>query len=284
MRNPFVAAVILAMVLATATSAAAQTPSCDKLPQDQKAVAQSILQSQHPYDCCDGTILECLKQKKVCALAYRLAENICKKVAAGKDKQTIERALSRRARSMMPQKPAKIDLTQVPVAGDPVAPVVLVEYACARCPYCSRITPKLYEAVTKGHLKGKVRLYFKPFPIRGHEYSKETGLGFVAAAKLGKFWPFLLTSYEHFDDFCIKKQTDWAVEAGMEAAAFNELVADPVTRTLLVESKKEGIVNKVDATPTFFINGRKYMGEVTLEEVVDVLEEAYDKARGKEYR
>ncbi len=284
MRNSFTAVMTLAMLLVVAGSAAAQTPSCDKLPQDKKALARSILQSQHPYDCCDGTILECLKQKKVCSLAHRLAENICTKVAAGQNKQTIERELSRRARSMMPQKQVKIDLTHAPMAGEPSSPVILVEYACARCPYCSRMTPKLYDAVTKGRLKGKVRLYFRPFPIRGHEFSKETGLGFIAAIKLGRFWPFILHSYKHFDDFCIKKQTEWAVEAGMDAGAFNELLADPVTRTLLVESKKEGIVNKVDATPTFFIDGRKFMGEATLEELVDVLEEAYDKAKGKQYR
>jgi protein-disulfide isomerase len=269
------------LLLAMTRLAAAQTPTCDKLSKEQKAVAVALLSSEHLYDCCDDTVSACLKKKPVCALAYRLAENICRQVAEGQDKQKISRSLSRRARSMMPQKKAEIDLTGVPMAGEAGAPITLVEYACARCPYCSKITPTLYDAITKGKLKGKVKLYFKPFPIRGHEYSKETGLGFVAATKLGKFWEFLLYSYEHFDDFCVLKQSDWAEHVGMDRTAFDAAVADPVTRTLLVDSKKEGIVNKVDATPTFFLNGRKYVGDINLKELVDVLEEEYDRVKGK---
>jgi protein-disulfide isomerase len=258
----------------------AQTPACDKLKGDQKELANELLQSQHPYDCCDDTIANCLKEKPPCALAYRLAENICQRIAMKQDAATIKRALSRRARSVLPGSKAKIDLQGVPMVGDPKAPIVVVEYACARCPYCSKITPKLYDAVEKGPLKGKVKLYFKPFPIRSHEYSKETGLGFVAAAKLGHFWEFLLYTYEYFDSFCIAKQGEWAEAAGMEPAEFERLVADPTTRKLLVDSKKEGILNKVDATPTFFINGQKFVGDHTFEEVTDVIEEFYDNARG----
>lgn len=181
-------------------------------------------------------------------------------------------------------KKAQIDLKDASGVGKADAPVILVEYACARCPYCAKITPKIYEAVKKGPLAGKVRFYFKTFPIRGHEYSKETGLGFVAAHRQGKFWEFLLLAYERFDAFCIKKQVDWAEEAGMDPARFSELVASPDVRAQLVESKKEGIVNGVDATPTFFINGRKFVGELAIEELIDVLEEEFDRASGVTHR
>jgi protein-disulfide isomerase len=276
--------IVFASFWLAAGGVSAQTPTCDKLPKDKKALAKALLDSQHPYDCCDDTISACLKKKPVCNLAYRLAENICRRVADNQDKQKIMRGLSRRARSMMPQKKVTIGLAGLPVAGDPKSPITAVEYACARCPYCSKLTPKLYEAVTEGRLKGKVKLYFKPFPIRSHEYSKESGLAYVAAAKLGEFWAFMLYSYEHFDSFCVMKQTDWAEAVGMDRAAFEAAMADPVTRSLLVESKKEGIVNGVDATPTIFIDGRKFVGDMSYEEVVDVLEEAYDKAQGKTYR
>jgi len=185
---------------------------------------------------------------------------------------------------MMPGKKAEIDLKDLPVIGDPGAPVTVVEYACARCPYCSKITPKLYEAITKGALKGKVKLYFKIFPIRGHPYSKETGLGFMAALEMGRFWEFLLLSYERFDVFCVDKQLEWAEDAGMDPAAFKKLVSDPGIRKRVVASKKEGIVNKVEATPTFFINGRKFYGDMNPDEMIDVIEEEYDRVKGIEYR
>ena len=265
-------------------AAYAQTPTCDKLEGKQKELAQELLVSQHPYDCCDSTLIECLKEKPVCALVWRLAENICRRVADKEDKDKITRGLSRRARSMMEGKQAKIDLTGVPAIGEQEAPVILVEYACARCPFCAKITPSLHESVTAGVLKGKVKMYFKIFPIRGHPYSKETALGFIVAAEMGRFWEFLLHSYEHFDRFCIKKHLDWAEAAGMEKKAFEKLVADPRVRDRVVASKKEGIVNKVEATPTFFINGRKYFGDMNIDEMIDVLEEEYDRIKGIEYR
>jgi hypothetical protein len=273
-----------AIVSSISLTSFAQTPTCDKLKGTNKQLAGEILASQHPYDCCDDTIAKCLKKKPVCALAYRLAENVCRRVMNGEDKSKITRGISKRARTMLSKGKATIDLHDAPMAGDPKAPITLVEYACARCPYCGKITPKLHAAVTKGHLKEEVKLYFKTFPIRSHEYSKETGFGFIAAHKLGRFWEFLNYSYEHFDVFCIKKQAEWAAAAGMDPKKFEEIVADPVTRNLLVSSKKEGIVNKVDATPTFFINGRKYEGDINFDELVDVLEEEHDRLTKKKYR
>ena len=282
MRSAIFACFVGVLFSIIAPPAHAQTAECDKLSGEQRKAAQEILASQHPYDCCDDTIAACLKQKTVCALAVRLANNICRRIAKKQPKQQIVRALSRRARTMLQSgTKAKIDLAGLPVAGDPKAPVTLVEYACARCPYCGKTTPEIYDAVVSGRLKGKVKLYFKIFPIRSHEFSKETGLGFMAAVKLGRFWPFLLHSYKHFHDFCVLKQADWAMSAGMEREAFEQTVADPVTRELLVNSKKEGIVNKVDATPTFFINGRKYMAEINAEELIDVLEEEYERGNGR---
>jgi protein-disulfide isomerase len=178
---------------------------------------------------------------------------------------------------MLPtRKPARIDLTASPVAGNPDSPVELVVYACARCPFCAKIIPALYEEILRGSLKGKARLYFKVFPIRGHADSKEAGLGFVAAARIGAFWPFMIYSYENFEDFCVDRQAKWAEKLGLAPQVFEETMNDPETRNMLVESKKEGLRNEVDATPTFFINQRKYVGDLELEELIDVLEEEHE--------
>jgi protein-disulfide isomerase len=265
--------------------AQAQTPTCDKLTSQDKILAQEILDTQHPYDCCDRTISQCLEQKPTCALVWRLAENICRRISNNEDRAKITRGLSRRAHSMLPViKKAKIDLADTPAAGQQDAPVTLVVYACPRCPFCAEITPQLYAAITKGALKGKARLFFKTFPIRNHEYSKESGLGFMAAAKLDRFWEFLLYSYKHFDSFNTKQQAAWAKEVGIDQQAFSEMLSNPDLRNQLVSFKKEGIINKVDATPTFFINGRKYIGDIKFSEIIDVVEEEYERVTNIEYR
>ena len=69
----------------------------------------------------------------------------------------------------------------------------------------------------------------------------------------------------------------------MGRAQFEAAMADDRTRARLVNSKKEGIVNKVDATPTLFINGRKYVGDLNPKEIIDVVEEEYEQLRGARY-
>lgn len=262
---------------------ATSTPTCGALSKELQSRAFALLDKLHPYDCCDDTIAACLEEKPTCLLAVRLAENICRRIQDGQEETRIQRALSRRARSMIMERPVSIDLSSVPVVGDPKASVTLVEYACGRCPYCAKITPPLHQAVTEGVLKGIAKLYFKVFPIRGHEFSKEAGMGFVAANALNKFWPFALYAYEHFDQFCPLKQPGWAAHVGLDEVKFETLLANKKLLEQLVESKKEGLRNRVDATPTFFVNGRKFVGEIRLEELVDVVLEEQNRVQGNKF-
>jgi hypothetical protein len=124
-------------------------------------------------------------------------------------------------------------------------------------------------------------MVFRTFPIRGHEGSTEGGLAFVAAGALGRFWAFLLHSYARFDSFSVDKQAAWAAEVGLDPAAFAALMADPATRETLVASKKEGLANGVEETPTLFINGRRWVGDLEAVEILDAVAEEAARVRGE---
>ena len=184
--------VCITMLLPAAVLAA----PCDRLSANQRKLSAKIFRTTHPYECCDETLDRCLAQLKVCKLAKRLRDDICRRIVRGQNKKKIRHALDRRARSMSPTiKKATFDLRQAPAAGSASAPVTVVAYACARCPFCSKVVPDLHRLVTRGGLRGKVKLHFRPFPTRGHKGSAEGGLAFAAAARLGKLWPFLLKLY-----------------------------------------------------------------------------------------
>jgi protein-disulfide isomerase len=70
-------------------------------------------------------------------------------------------------------------------------------------------------------------------------------------------------------------------KAGLDRGKFNETQKSPEVRSVLVLAKKEGVRNNIELTPTFFINGRKYVGEMTLETLEDVLLEEYERVTGK---
>jgi protein-disulfide isomerase len=255
----------------------AQTEDCDAVPAGRKSVVDGIFAALHPYDGCDQTFARCLAEKSPKPVVLRLASDICRQVKAGANRKQVEQSLAKRAQTMRPTGPrATIALDEDMCAGSGVAPVTAVVYACARCPFCKVMVTDLYEAVTDGPLAGKVRLYFRPFPLKSHPGSIEGGLGMVSAAKLGRFWPFALHMYKRFDSFCPKILPEWAEAVGMDRKAFEREYSDPKHREALVASKQEGLRNKVSATPTLFIDGYPYRYELTTAAVIDVLEEAYE--------
>jgi protein-disulfide isomerase len=264
--------------------AAGEAAPCDRLTANKKKQAQQLFASTHLYDCCDETLDRCLQQKKICKLAKRLRDDICRRLRKGQNESQVRQAMERRARSMTPLgKKATFDLTRTPPAGKKGAPVQLVVYACVRCPFCAKVVPQIYRLVNEGALKVLAELYFRPFPIRSHEGSTEGGLAFFAAAKLGKFWPYATKVYTQFDQFSPSKLLEWAPTVGLDQAAFQKEMQSAASRYLLTESKKEGLRNKIEATPTLFINGRIYYGELDTETLSDIVSEEADRVRHQPY-
>jgi len=209
-------AIVLLMALLLLPAAAGAAP-CMRLNAAQKAQAKKLFATTYPYECCDETLDRCLQQKKVCKVAKRLRDDICRRVMRGQDAKAIRDAMSRRARSMTPTgKKAAFDLSGSTPAGAPAGKVQVVVYACARCPFCSKVVPDLYRMATRGGLKGKVTLHFRAFPIRGHKGSLEGGMAFIAAEKLKKFWPYILKVYANFDRFSVENLGVWAGEVGLD--------------------------------------------------------------------
>jgi len=275
-------AVLPALLLALLTAGPARAAPCGQLRADQRKVVGQLLTQIYPYDCCDDTLARCLKQKKVCRLATRLRDDICRRAARGQAPKAIKNAMDRRARSMTPtHKKATFDLSRAQVAGKKGAGVQVVVYACARCPFCARVVPDLYRKVTSGGLKGKVALYLRPFPIRSHEGAAAGGMAMMAAQKMGKFWPYVMVLYARFNEFSAKKLGKWAGGMGLDPGEFTRALADKALRQRLVRSKKEGLRNGVSATPTLFINGRRYRGDLDPETLLDVLDEEADRVQGK---
>ena len=269
-----------ALIGLTATTASAQTPACDNLTAEAKAIAQNVLDTAYPYDCCDQTISACLKSVPQCKLPVRLADEICRLASANKSAQDIKHQLDQRAMTMSSLKPP-VKIAQDPqhIWGNPNAKVVLSVYLCARCPYCSRHIPRLIELLETSPNKDKIAINLRLFPIKSHEHSTNASLGLEAAAKMGKAWPYLLKTYQNFDAYSDAKRTVWATELGLDAAQFDALLKDNAVRNAVVESKKEGLTNKVESTPTFFLNGRLIQGAFDAEAIISMLEESLDNVK-----
>lgn len=256
---------------------------CQALDEGELQRARQAMEQNFLYACCDDTVAACLKESEPCNVAERVAGEICRRVGAGETDEEIAHAIKRRARTMIPGGPkADIDAEGAPSVGAEDAPVVIVEYACVRCPFCSKLSPVIEEEIRSGSLEGKVRMVYKLFPIKGHEGSIEAGLAALAAHEQDRFWAFLDHAYAHFDSFSVDVLDEWAKAVGLDLEAWKQTMEDPATRQKLVESKKEGMANGVDATPTFFLNGRLYQSDLEKVQILDILMEEYERVTGDE--
>jgi len=279
MRLLLLAATALIVALSAATAQAAGP--CDSLSSEAKAVADKVMATVHPHDCCDDTVAQCL-EKKPSKLVRRLADVICRRAAAGQDAEKITEALRRRALSMLGAgRPAKLETNGIAWAGDKDAKVEIVAYVCTRCPYCVRWVPEVYKAVSEGGpLFGKARFAIRPFPLSSHSGAKEGGIAVEAARAMGKFWPYFLLVMEKHNSFQADQLASWASTVGLDPADFQEKMEDPATEAAVVKSKKEGLRNGVQGTPTPIIDRKLYDGDLSLAAFVDAVLEEADRVEG----
>lgn len=271
MRRLWIPLALFALSIPTAAHAG----PCDDLSPEQRAVIDAVFLSEHPYDGCDDTFAACLKAEPAHPLVRRLGDWMCAKAARGADAASLKRSLERRGLTMMrPGKTHEVAPEFDSIAGCTRAPVRLTVYACARCPFCAKIMPELHREATSGRLAGRVALQLKAFPIKSHKWSAESNQALQTAIDLGRGWEFLLAMYAKFDGFDPDRIPGLVIESGLDKAAFAAETAKPSVRDHLVASKKEGLRNGVEATPTFYLNGRKFLTDLDTETVVDcVLEE-----------
>jgi protein-disulfide isomerase len=161
------------------------------------------------------------------------------------------------------------------IIGAANAPVTIVEYASVTCPHCATFHRETYPTLKSKYIDaGKVRLIFREFPTQPAPIAIG---GFMLARCAGdKYFPML--------DAIFEQQQSWAQDpyngflkiarqAGLsqerfEACLKDQKLADDI-QEVAVRANKEF---KVESTPTFFINGKRHVGVLTIAELDKILE------------
>ncbi|MGH9807879.1 MAG: DsbA family protein [Terriglobia bacterium] len=161
--------------------------------------------------------------------------------------------------------------------GSDKAPVTIVEYASMTCPHCAHFQETTFPELKKQYIDtGKVRYIFREFPL-----DPVAAAGFMLArcsgdTDSGKYFAIV--------DTLFRQQRDWAVakplppllaiakQAGFTEETFHACLAN---QKLLdgIEAVRQRAVDQygVNSTPTFFINGKKQTGDVSLADMEKVM-------------
>jgi protein-disulfide isomerase len=161
------------------------------------------------------------------------------------------------------------------VLGSEKAPVTIIEYASMTCPHCAHFSETTFPELQKRYIDtGKVRFIFREFPL-----DALAAAGFMLARCAGKdkFYPVIETLFA--------KQREWMVEKPIEplrgiakqlgfsqesfdACLANQKVLDGVQEVRDRAAEKLG----VNSTPTFFINGKKFVGDQSIDALAKEIE------------
>lgn len=161
------------------------------------------------------------------------------------------------------------------VLGKDDAPVTIVEYASMTCPHCASFHERtLPELKTKYIDTGKARLIMREFPF---DVRAEAGF-MLARCSQDKYFAMI--------DVLFKQQDQWArVEdargsllqiarlAGFSQESFESCLTDQKLLEDLRGVRDRGAKDfGVDSTPTFFVNGNKYAGALSIDEFSAVID------------
>jgi protein-disulfide isomerase len=162
------------------------------------------------------------------------------------------------------------------VMGKADAPVTIVEYASMTCPHCAHFATTTLPAIKEKYIDtGKAKLILREFP-----FDPRAAAAFMLArcAPEERYYPLV--------EVLFKQQEQWAGAANAEepllqisklagftqesfkACLTNQKLLDDVNAVRERGASEFG----VNATPTFFINGTKYSGALSVDEMSAVID------------
>lgn len=171
----------------------------------------------------------------------------------------------------------KIDLNKKDyIKGEnPNAEVELIEYGDYECPF-SRVGYRFAQLVLKKH-SNKVRFAFRNFPIRKkHPNAQMAAEAALCAGKQNMFWEMHDVLFDHGDQLSEDLIVDLAEKIGLDKYTFKVDLATEEFKLVVQNHFRSGVKHGVNDTPTFFINGEKYEGNLVYSELLKEIEAEFE--------
>lgn len=150
--------------------------------------------------------------------------------------------------------------------GPDSAPVEVMEFSDFECPWCGQYARIQLPDVRQRLLPtGKVKWRFVNFPLQGHQKSPYAHLAGACANEQGKFWEMHDAIYDHQEEWVsasdpLKRLAQYASQIGLDMGRYGSCVSERRAWGHVLADKALGDSLGINGTPTFFINGRQWMG------------------------
>jgi protein-disulfide isomerase len=127
--------------------------------------------------------------------------------------------------------------------------------------------------------KGLIRLVIKNYPYQYRDYSNIAAEAALAARDQGKYWEMHDLLLKRSPKLDRDSLINYARELGLDTKKFTESIDGKKHSTEIEQDKKFAVDMDLYNTPTFFINGRKVVGERPFEYFKKIIDEELKKAK-----
>ena len=153
-----------------------------------------------------------------------------------------------------------LEKKDAPFLGNKNAQIVIVEFGDFQCPYCKAEAPILKQLVVQD---SSVKLIFRNFPNPvAHADALAAALAAQCANEQGKFWEYHDQLFANQDDLSDSNLKSIASGLGLNTNQFNQCLDSSKYFSVIQSDMQDGLSLNITATPTFYINGTKVVGNI----------------------
>jgi protein-disulfide isomerase len=158
------------------------------------------------------------------------------------------------------------------VLGSADAPITVVEYSSLTCPHCAAFAENVFPMLQSKYIDtGKVRFVSREFPLDVKAAAASMLARCAANGDAPKFFEVTMMLFHQQQDLVehtTETLTSIGAKFGMAQDAVESCVKDDAALDKLQADQDFAYKElKVDATPTFFINGERVKGSMAFEEL-----------------
>lgn len=160
--------------------------------------------------------------------------------------------------------------------GEADAPVTVVEYMSLTCPHCAAFHAETFEAVKEKYVDtGQVRFVVRDFPF---DPRAAAGAMLARCAPEGQYFPMIKTLFEQQQNWATAEDARTALmqisrmagftQENFETCLTNQQLLDDVNAV----RQKAAEEFEVQSTPTFIINGERYAGNMSIDQMSAIID------------
>jgi protein-disulfide isomerase len=155
------------------------------------------------------------------------------------------------------------------------AKVTIVEYASLTCSHCAAFHKETWPELKKRYIDtGKVRFILREFPL---DPLATAGFMLARCDGEGKYYPITDLLFDQQRNWAFTEKPLDALRSMMRQAGFSQEKFDACLKDQKLYDAVNAVKNrgmdqfKVDSTPTFFINGQRHPGNLSIDELEKII-------------